>query len=439
MVGRRSPRRATPVAALTLVALLAAGCTLGPIPTRTPVPTAPATPSPSPTVAPTPSPSPTPAPLAVESVAQVVVAGLRLRNAPAADAAAVAVLQAGQRVVITDGPRQADGFIWYEVSRGRDAARGWLAAVAADGTPWLKAVGNGRIAIRYAEGERTGIGLVDADGGNLVVLEGTATGLAWSPDGSRLAFSLANALDPASAPEIFVAGADGSERHRIGRGSAFAWSPDGSRVAIAEPNRIILHDPEDGQDIGRLPLPLTSVSELTWSPNGSALALSAAGPDSGRDVYVVASDTGKLTRLTGRGVNDSPSWSPSGNRLVFNTPDGVVLSDADGADERKLSDGRIAAPWSPDGIFLLIARYGGLDLFDLRLQGSQTVARDDDSSTVSAGTWSPDGLQIVYRRTARGAGGATQTFVAQRDGSEAHALPGTTSDLAAWQPVLGTP
>jgi sugar lactone lactonase YvrE len=439
MIGRRSSRRATSLAALTLVALLAAGCTLGPIPTRTPVPAATATPSPSPTIAPTPSTSPTPAPLAVGTVSQVVVAGLRLRNAPAADAAAVAVLQAGQRVVITDGPRQADGFSWYEVSRGRDAARGWLAAAAADGSAWLKAVGNGRIAMHYAEGERNGIGLVDADGGNLVVLEGTPASLAWSPDGSRLALSLANPLDPGSPPEIFVAGADGSERHRIGQGSAFTWSPDGSRVAIAEPNRIILHDPEDGQDIGRLPLPLTSVGELTWSPNGSALALTATGPDDGRDVYVVASDTGKLTRLTQHGVNDSPAWSPSGNRLVFNTPDGVVLSGADGADERKLSDGRIAAPWSPDGIFLLIARYGGLDLFDLRLQGSQTVAKDDEASTVSGGSWSPDGSQILYRRTARSAGGATQTFVAQRDGSGPHPLPGTTSDLAAWQPLLGTP
>jgi Tol biopolymer transport system component len=116
-----------------------------------------------------------------------------------------------------------------------------------------------------------------------------------------------------------------------------------------------------------------------------------------------------------------------------------VLSDADGADERKLSDGRIAAPWSPDGIFLLISRYGGLDLFDLRLQGSQTVAKDDEASNVSGGSWSPEGSQIVYRRTARAAGGATQTVIAQRDGGEAHPLPGTTSDLAAWQPMLGAP
>lgn len=430
-------RLALPLLSLVAAVVLAA-CTLGPVPTRSPHPVPTATPTPRPTAVPTPTPSPTPEPIAVDAVAQVVVDGLRLRDAPAQDATAVAFVRAGQRVVITDGPEIADGLSWYEVSRGRFAARGWIAAADADGTPFLELVSNGRIAMRYRDAQRTGIGLVDADGGNLVILEGSPTRLEWSRDGSRIAFSMSNPLaEQGSAPEIFVMNADGGDRHRIGRGSDFAWAPDGSSVAIAEETRIILHDPADGQDIGRLPLPLGSVGEMTWSPNRAFIALTAAGSDDGRDVYVIRSDTGELTRLTQSGFNSSPAWSPDGGRLVFNSPAGVVLANADGGDLRQVSEGFIVRPWSPDANLLLITRYGGLDLFDLRLQGSGTLARDDDTSTVAGASWSPDGSSILYERVSR-ADGSRQTIAFNRDGSNAHPLPGT-SDLAVWQPVLSNP
>jgi dipeptidyl aminopeptidase/acylaminoacyl peptidase len=423
---------------LAVAAIVLAACTLGPVPTRSarPVPTS--TPTAAPTAVPTPSPSPTPSPIATNAVAQVVVDGLRLRNAPQQDATAVAFLRAGQRVIVTDGPRLADGLSWYEVSRGRSAVRGWIAASDADGTPFLQLVANGRIALRYRDAQRTGIGLVDADGANLVVLEGSPSRLEWSRDGKHVAFSMVNPLaQPGSAPEIFVMNADGGERHRIGRGADFTWSPDGSSVAIVEQGRIILHDPGDGRDIGRLPLPLTSVAELTWSPDRAHLALTAAGGDDGRDVYAVNADTGQLTRLTESGVNTSPAWSPDGSHLVFNSPSGVVMASADGSDVRPVSEGTIARPWSPDANFLLITRYGGLDLFDLRLQGSGTLARDDDASTVGPAAWSPDGSAIVYERVSRSDGGR-QTIVLKPDGSEAHPLPGS-SDLAVWQPILSLP
>jgi TolB protein len=423
--------------ALAALAPLLAGCVLGPLPTPPLAPTPTVVPSVAPSASSSPAASATPRPLPAGAVAQLLVGGVRLRGAASADTSALAVLQAGQRVVIVSGPLSEGRYQWYEVSRGRDAAPGWVAA-GAGGQPWLAQVSNGRIAMRYAEAGRVGIGLVNADGGKLSVLEGDPLRLAWSPDGKLLAVALRNPrAQPAIGTEVYVMRADGSDRHLVARGTDFAWSPDGTRLAVAETGRIILHDPQTGQDIGRLPLAPGAVAEMTWSPDGSLIALTAAASGTGRDVYVVRSDSGALIRLSSGGVNAHPAWSPSGHSLVFDSPDGVLLADPAGGDLRPVSKGLTGAAFSPDGIFLLIARLGGLDVLDTRLQGSDTLARDDARTVLRPGSWSPDGTQILYQRAAR-QGGALETWVVNRDGSAALKLPGQSS-LAVWQPLLAAP
>ena len=62
----------------------------------------------------------------------------------------------------------------------------------------------------------------------------------WSPDGTRLLFSLRTFKKDASSQSIFTVGADGSGLLRIGKGAYASWSPDGSRIAILN-----LYDKED--------------------------------------------------------------------------------------------------------------------------------------------------------------------------------------------------
>ena len=424
-------------AALAAVTLLLAGCVTTPQPTTVAPSPARPTPSASSSATPTPTTAPTPKPFAAGSVVQVLVDGLNIRNAPSKDAAAAGVVQAGQRVVILSGPQRADGFDWYEVSRGRDAARGWLAA-GPDDEPWLTPLANGILAFRYREGERTGIGLLGPDADGAVVLEGAPTMLAWSPDGTHLAVALPGV--EADSSEISVMNADGSDRHPVADGGVFAWSPDGTRLAVPEGNRLTLRSAADGQDVGRLPLHgLEAVGELAWSPDSRRIAFTAAGSGKdARDVYVMRSDTGALSRPTDAGRNDTPVWSPSANRLVYNTPDGVVISDPAGEDQRPLTDGRVApGAWSPDGLFVLITRFGGLDSLDLRLLGSATVASDDGASTVRGGSWSPDGTRILFERAAK-SGDMVQAWVANADGSAPRQVP-NAAGLASWQAVLGGP
>jgi Tol biopolymer transport system component len=76
--------------------------------------------------------------------------------------------------------------------------------------------------------------VVNADGGNLVQL---TTALydydtTWSPDGTKIAFARYNY--DAGVQGIFVMGVDGSNQHPVTNGPDFypAWSPDGTKIAF---------------------------------------------------------------------------------------------------------------------------------------------------------------------------------------------------------------
>jgi dipeptidyl aminopeptidase/acylaminoacyl peptidase len=104
--------------------------------------------------------------------------------------------------------------------------------------------------IRVDRDGGTSIEIADADGSHQRSLVSftfpssvDATGLSWSPDGSRIAFGLYadNAL------LLDVVNADGSGLRRVTDGGYPSWSPDGSRLALEQEGQLITLRP-DGTD-----------------------------------------------------------------------------------------------------------------------------------------------------------------------------------------------
>ena len=161
----------------------------------------------------------------------------------------------------------------------------------------------------------------------------------WSPDGRRIAFvSDEVAAPPAGETRkiIYVMDANGSNIRRLMTNQTFssqaeltpAWSPDGTRIAFTGMAR----DQEDSE-IYILELGTLTLTQLTdnnvydahvaWSPDGQYLSFESDRDP--RGFYVMRPDGSQVVRLTKDHPIDHPRmenaarWSRDGQRLAFNS------------------------------------------------------------------------------------------------------------------------
>lgn len=225
--------------------------------------------------------------------------------------------------------------------------------------------------------------------------------VAWSPDGSRLAFA-AVTTSWEDGYGIFVVGRDGASPARLDTGGLPAlfpaFSPDGSRLAFQgkrDGNSDVYVMPAAGGPMTRLTDLEASDGYPSWSPDGTRIAFHS-DRDGDYEIWVMDADGSDPVRLTDHPADDyNPAWSPDGSRIAFDSDrdetegDEIYVVAPDGSGLARVVEAGVFPAWSPDAREILYAEKG---LYRVALDGSGLTRLLDNAV---AGAWSPDGSTIA--------------------------------------------
>jgi len=202
-----------------------------------------------------------------------------------------------------------------------------------------------------------------------------------------------------------------------GEETAPSLSPDGTTVAYA----VRLNDSWDiyTQRVGgrnATPIlndPKRNESGPAFSPDGASIAFHESDTEGG--IFVAGATGESVRRLTDFGFH--PVWSPDGKQIAFTTeeifdPAGrqgeatLYVIDVAGGQPRKIVDGDAAQPsWSPSGdrIVYWSSTRGQRDVFTVSANGGARVALTNDSAIDWSPVWAPDGRDVYFSSDRSGA------------------------------------
>ena len=177
----------------------------------------------------------------------------------------------------------------------------------------------------------------------------------FSPDGERVVFANRNVEGQTS---LFIVDRTGKNLRLLFAGPNYtgptsivgvAWSPDGQTIAFAMSTtelfeyEIFLIKADDNEPPQKLTTGLLGITgSLDWSPDGRYLLVSA-GPPEDKDIFNIDLQANTIARLTYGGNNNSPSFSPDGQYVAYNSLRNGGQADlyiirADGTGERQLTN-----------------------------------------------------------------------------------------------------
>jgi dipeptidyl aminopeptidase/acylaminoacyl peptidase len=128
-----------------------------------------------------------------------------------------------------------------------------------------------------------------------------------------------NAASSPQEPEMQVwsVATSGGPPKLLGNGDAPAISPDGTRVAFTTDGSAMIAPIDGGAAARRLFFDRGQVSDLRWSPDGSALAFVSTRTDHSF-IAIYRNDASPIAYLAPTTSQDfMPRWSPDGTRVAF--------------------------------------------------------------------------------------------------------------------------
>ena len=232
-----------------------------------------------------------------------------------------------------------------------------------------------------------------------------------------------------------------------------AWSPAGTRIAFTRGNNIWVMHADGTHQVNLTNSPNTNGGPA-WSPDGTKIAFMSDRDVSSLEIYVMSASGSNVRRLTTNTMTEhNLSWSPDGTKIAFDANNGsneeiYTVNASTGLGLKDLSNNNAAdqyPDWSPDGTKIAFSstRTGSPNLYTMSANGSGQLALGTPSVYAAAvwPAWSPDSSQLVY--AANWGLGSEQLWVVAADGSNYGATgtkltadsPNPLNTQPDWQPL----
>jgi TolB protein len=285
---------------------------------------------------------------------------------------------------------------------------------------------NGRIA--FSDGNPGEIYTINPDGSGLEQVtdfgDGRGAGAPhWSPDGTRMVFTVRRTGTADDHARIWIVRADGSDAHQVatapkGFGDrAPTYTPDGRHIVFFRSTPFF----QDGSAIWKMRINGTHQRALTpfsGDPNPTVDESPSVSPDGGQitfvryfadgigaRVFVMRIDGSNLHRISPLRFEASvPDWSPDGQRITFTSNGNHFFGSAaytmrpNGTDIQRVTPDRYphndeGASYSPQGDQIIFGSdrdypdFCCLDLFSISPSGAGEQAVFTGSSSLSYPAW----------------------------------------------------